>query len=133
MARNTQVRLQSLLKPITKTEQHRHLVYKNLFPSRNYFYMIFVKNLDILKKTKCVSNKFSKTFMFISRLLDVFSYLDFFRQFNVFKTLFLDEKNIHYIEKIRKINIGEISFIRSINESMENNNFRIFGKMIDNE
>ena len=95
--------------------------------------MIFVKNLDFLKKTKCVSNKFSKTFMFISRLLDVFSYLDFFRQFNVFKTLFLDEKNIHYIEKIRKINIGEISFIRSINESMENNNFRIFGKMVEND
>ena len=133
LAGNTQIRIQSLLKQIPKTEQHRHLVYKNLFPSRYYFYMIFVKNLDSLKKTKCVSNKFSKTFMFISRLLDVFSYLDFFRQFNVFKTLFLDEKNIHYIEKIRKINIGEISFIRSINESMENNNFRIFGKMIDNE
>ena len=130
---NTQIRMQSLLKQIPKREQHRHLVYKNLFPSRYYFYMIFVKNLDFLKKTKCVSNKFSKTFMFISKLLDVFSYLDFFRQFNVFKTLFLDEKNIHYIEKIRKINIGEISFIRSINESIENNNFRIFGKMIDND
>ncbi len=133
MARNTQIRIQSLLKPIPKTEQHRHLVYKNLFPSRYYFYMIFVKNLDFLKKTKCVSSKFSKTFIFISRLLDVFSYLDLFRQFNVFKTLFLSEKNIHYIERIRKINIGDVNFMRSINESIDNNNFQIFGKMIEND
>ena len=133
LAGNTQIRIQSLFKQYPKTEQHRHFVHKNLFPSRYYFYVIFIKNLDLLKKTKCVSNKFSKTYIFISRLLDVFSYLDLFRQFNVFKTFFLNERNINYIERIRKINIGEIDFMRTINDCIDNNNFRIFGKMLDNE
>jgi hypothetical protein len=129
---NTQIRLQSLFKQ-PKSDPHRHLVQKNLFPSRYYFYVIFIKNLDVLKKSRCVSNKFSKSFIFITRLLNVFSYMDFFRQFNVFKSLFLSEKNINYIEKNRKINIGEISFMRNIKECIDNNTFRVFGRIIDND
>ncbi len=71
--------------------------------------------------------------MFISRLLDVYSYLDLLRQFNVFKALFLNERNMNYIEKNRKINIGEISFMRNISDCIDNNNFRIFGRLIDND
>ena len=71
--------------------------------------------------------------MFISRLLDVYSYMDLLRQFNIFKTLFLNERNMNYIEKNRKINIGEISFMRNINDCIDNNNFRIFGRFIDND
>ena len=88
-----------------------------------------MKNLDILKKSTCVSKKFSNTYMFLSRLLDIYSYLDLFRQFNVFKTCFLNEKNLNYIEKNRKINIGEINYMKNIRECLENNNFRIFEKM----
>ena len=133
LGKNTQIRIQSLFRQIPRSDPHRQLIHKNLFPSRYYFYVIFIKNLDLLKKTKCVSNKFSKTYMFISRLLDVYSYLDLLRQFNVFKALFLNERNMNYIEKNRKINIGEISFMRNISDCIDNNNFRIFGRLIDND
>ena len=126
---NTQIRIQSFFKQAPKNEVHKHFISKQLFPSRYYFYVIFMKNLDILKKSTCVSKKFSNTYMFLSRLLDIYSYLDLFRQFNVFKTCFLNEKNLNYIEKNRKINIGEINYMKNIRECLENNNFRIFEKM----
>ena len=67
--------------------------------------------------------------MFITELLDIFSYINLIRQFNVFKTFYLSEKNVNFIEKNRKINIAEISFMKNIKECLDNNNFRIFGKM----
>ena len=78
---------------------------------------------------KCVSKKFSKTYLFICKLLDIYSYLDLLRQFNVFKTCFLNDKSLSFIEKNRKINIGEMSFMKNIRECIENNNFHLFGKM----
>ena len=124
---NTQIRIQTVNKQ--KTEQNKHYVHKKLFPSRYYFYVIFIKNLDVLNKVKCVSKKFSKTYLFISKLLDIYSYLDLLRQFNVFKTCFLNDKSLSFIEKNRKINIGEMSFMKNIRECIENNNFHLFGKM----
>ena len=127
---NTKVNINSLFKQAQKNE-YKHLVHKKLFPSRYYFYVIFIKNLDILNKTKCVSKKFSKTYMFLTRLLDIFSYFDLVRQFNVFKAYCLSENNLHFIEKTRKINIADISFMKNIRECVDYNNFRIFGKMRD--
>ena len=124
---NTQIRIQTVNKQ--KTEQNKHYVHKKLFPSRYYFYVIFIKNLDVLNKVKCVSKKFSKTYLFLCKLLDIYSYLDLLRQFNVFKTCFLNDKSLSFIEKNRKINIGEMSFMKNIRECIENNNFHLFGKM----
>ena len=129
---NNKVQINSLFKHEQKNE-NRHLVHKKLFPSRYYFYVIFIKNFDILKKTKCVSKKFSKTYMFLTRLLDIFSYFDFVRQFNVFKIYFLNENNLNLVEKSRKINIGDYSFMKNIRECIDNNNFRIFGTMKDDK
>ena len=109
---NTQIRIHSFFKQAPKSEVHKHFISKQLFPSRYYFYVIFMKNLDVLKRTTCVSKKFSNVYMFISRLLDIYSYIDLFRQFNVFKINFLNEKNLDYIEKNRKINIGEINYMK---------------------
>ena len=125
---NIPMPIQSLLKPGPK-EQPKHFVHKTLFPSRFYFYAIFIKNLDVLNKTKCVSKKFSKTYIFLTRLLDIYSYFDLVREFNVFKTCLLNESNINFIERGKKINIGEISFMKNIKECFDNNNFRIFGKI----
>jgi hypothetical protein len=124
---NTQIRIQSVYKQ--KTDQSKHFIHKKLFPSRYYFYVIFIKNLDVLNKVKCVSKKFSKTYLFLCKLLDIYSYLDLLRQFNVFKTCILNDKSLSYIEKNRKINIGEMSFMKNIRECIENNNFHLFGKM----
>ena len=71
--------------------------------------------------------------MFLTRLLDIFSYFDFVRQFNVFKIYFLNENNLNIVEKIRKINIGDYSFMKNIRECIDNNNFRIFGTMKDDK
>ena len=127
------VKIQSIYKQFQKTDKSI-IQNRKLFPSRYYFYIIFVKNLDILKRSSCFSNKFnkfSKSYMFMTRILDIFSYFDFFRQFNVFKTLYLSEKNLNIIEKERKINIGEISYMKNIKECLDNNNFRIFGRIRD--
>ena len=126
---NPKVHVNSLFKQMQKNEKHKHFIYKKLFPSRYYFYVIFIKNLDFLKKTKCVSKKFSNTYMFLTRLLDIYSYLDLLRQFNVFKSYFLNESHLNTVERTRKINIGEISFMKNIKECVDNNHFRIFGKM----
>ena len=125
---NQQAKIQSLFRPMNKSDAHKHFVHKKLFPSSYYFYAIFIKNLNILEKATCFSKKFSKTYVFISRLLDIYSYFDLFRQFNFLKIIFLNEQNLNYVEKIRKINVGEISFMKDIKDCIENNNFRIFGK-----
>ena len=126
---NTKMYIQSLFNQKEKLCSNKQIVSKKLFPSRYYFYIIFVKNLDILKKTNCFSKKFSKSYMFITKLLDIYSYFDLIRQFNVFKTCFLTEENVNFIESNRKINIGEISFMKNIRECLDNNNYRIFGKI----
>ena len=125
---NSQICIQSLLKQFPKNPNNNSSQ-KKLFPSRYYFYVLFIKNLDVLNKTKCLSKKFSRTYMFLSRLLDIYSYFDLIRQFNIFKTCFLKENNLNVIEKTKKINIGEISFMKNIKECFDNNNFRIFGQM----
>ena len=125
---NPKVHVNSLFKQMQKNEQHKHFIHKILFPSRYYFYVTFRKNPDILKKTKCVSKKFSKTYIFLTRLLDIYSYLDLLRQFNVFKNYFLNESHLNIVERTKKINIGEINFMKNIKECIDNNNFRIFGK-----
>ena len=129
LCENPDIRIQSLLKA-PKTE-YKHFVHKELFPSRYYFYAIFIKNLDVLNKTRCVSKKFSRSYMFLTRLLDIYSYFDLVRQFNVFKTYLLNENNLDFIERTKKINIGEISFMKNMKECFDNNNFRIFGRMND--
>ena len=126
---NTKMHIQSLFNQNPKSPKNKQLISKKLFPSRYYFYIIFVKNLDILKKTNCFSKKFSKSYMFITKLLDIYSYFDLIRQFNVFKICFLKEENVNFIETNRKINIGEMSFMKNIRESLDNNNYRIFGKI----
>ena len=126
---NTKMHIQSLFNQNPKSPKNKQLISKKLFPSRYYFYIIFVKNLDILKKTNCFSKKFSKSYMFITKLLDIYSYFDLIRQFNVFKICFLKEENANFIETNRKINIGEMSFMKNIRESLDNNNYRIFGKI----
>jgi len=126
---NTQIKGQSLFKPMHKSDTHKHYVHKQLFPSRYYFFVIFMKNLDILEKVSCFSKKFAKSYLFLSKLLDIYSYFDLFRQFNALKICLLNDQNLNYIEKKRKINIGEISFMKDVRECIENNNFRIFGKI----
>lgn len=130
---NTQIRFQSLFKELHKPEPHKHYIHKKLFPSKYYFYSIFIRNFDNLKKTKILSRKYIQTYMFISKLLDVYSYFDLIREFNVFTTYFLKEKNINLIERNRKINIGEITFMKNIKDCFENNHFRIFGKKKDDK
>ena len=126
---NGQLRYQSLFnKQFQKQEQHKHLIQKKLFPWRYYFYVIFIKNLDILQKTKCVSQKFSNSYLFLTRILDIYSYFDLVRQFNVFKNCVLNESNLKFIENTKKINIGQMDFAKNIKECLDNNNFRIFGK-----
>ena len=126
---NTQIKSQSLFKPMHKSDTHKHYVHKQLFPSRYYFFVIFIKNLDILEKVSCFSKKFAKSYLFLSKLLYIYSYFDLFRQFNALKICLLNDQNLNYIEKNRKINIGEISYMKDIRECIENNNFRIFGKI----
>lgn len=59
---NTKVQINSLFKHVQKNE-NRYIVHKKLFLSRYYFYVIFIKNLNILKKTMCVEKIFGNIYV----------------------------------------------------------------------
>ena len=61
-------------------------------------------------------------------MIDISSYLILKREFNILKTEFLDDRKRNYIEKDNKINVNAQSFIKDINQSLNDRNFRIFSK-----
>ena len=96
-----------------------------LFPYRYYFFLIFCKNLDINKKTLCMGKRFTKANSFINQLMDISSYVMLQREFQVLKRKLLTKEKIHFVEKNKKINISNQTFIRDINECLEQQKFNI--------
>ena len=103
-------------------------VSKKLFPNRFYFFSSFVKNSTINKDNCFFSNKFAKVYSFLTQIIDISTYLVLIREFNMLKSEFLDDKKRNYIEKNNKINVGDSSFIRDINQCLSSRNFDIFSK-----
>ena len=110
----------------------KKLVPAKLFPYKYYFFMIFIKNLDISKRRFCFPRKFVKANLFIRQLLDISSYLFLQREFHVLKNQFLTTDELHVVENNSKININNHTFSRVMNKCIENQKFYIFSNNIEN-
>ena len=102
-----------------------------LFPYKYYFLTSFIKNFDIRKLTNCFPKKFTKVYLFLSKIFDISSYLILQKEFQILKNTVLKGEDINIIEKANKINVNEISFMKNMNECIEKGQFKIFSQNIN--
>ena len=110
-----------------KEKEKRIMIREKLFPYKFYFYSVFVKNLDISNKNFFFSAKFSKIYIFLSRLFDITTYLSLQREFNILKKI-LKDKQLNAIEHYEKINVNSPTFLSELNDCIEKNKFHILAK-----
>ena len=108
---------------------HKKYIHKQLFPYKFYFFAIFLKNIDITKKSLCFSKKFTKVYAFLCQMLDLSSYLFLIREFTILKNKLVDKKYLFNIEDNKKINVSDRLFIRNINQCIEGQKFNIFSNI----
>ena len=72
-----------------------------------------------------MGKRFTKANSFINQLMDISSYVMLQREFQVLKRKLLTKEKIHFVEKNKKINISNQTFIRDINECLEQQKFNI--------
>ena len=97
------------------TSHKKEFIKVELFPYKYYLCSVFIRNLDISQKQYFISSRFAKTYIFLSQLIDITTYLLLQREFSALKKIFKD-KNINIIENNKKININSNSFIREMND-----------------
>ena len=122
---NHDLKLSHLMKP-------KHFIKEKLFPYKNYFFSVFIKNLQVSNENIFFSSKFSKIYTFLCQLFDIATYLSLQREFNALKTIF-NEKSIKLIEKNQKININSNSFLKDINQCIEEQKFFILAQGMNNK
>ena len=125
--------IQNNVKNILKVYSFNNKSYKisKLFPYRYYFFSIFVKNIDVSKcNNMFLSIKFLKVYQFLSKLIDISSYLVLLREFQILKSTLLKSEEINLIERANKINVNERAFMRNMNECIERGRFQIFSQNI---
>ena len=112
----------------TNSNQNRNRIHhfesfeKIKFPLKYYFFGLFLIKLRSRKfQSSYISEKFSKSFIFYTRLIDISSYISLYKQFELFKKnvsnkLMLNEDEINKKEDIFfKNNNNRISINKSIN------------------
>ena len=110
---------------MVKNKEQKRIIREKLFPYKYYFYSVFIKNLDVSHKKKFFfSTKFSKIYIFMSKLFDISTYLTLQREFHNLKKI-LKDTQIKSIEDNKKININPPGFIVKMNECLDNNKFHI--------
>ena len=102
-----------------------------LFPYRYYLSTSFIKNLDIRKLIICFPKKFTKVYLFLSKMFDVSSYLILQKEFQILKNTALKGEDVNIIEKASKINVNAVSFMRNMNECIDKGKFKIFSHNIN--
>ena len=87
-------------KPFPKKKR---FVANKLFPFRYYFWVAFVKNIDITKHRFFMSRKFVKVYTFLCQLFDISSYCALQREFTIVKNSIFDEQKLKLIEQKYKL------------------------------
>ena len=106
-----------------------HYIKKKLFPYKYYLCSIFIKNIDISKRTFFFTKKFIVVYNFICQLFDISSYLILQREFQTMKNTVIEEKHRDIIEKGQKINVNSTSFNINMKECLDAKKLSIFGKV----
>ena len=110
------------MKPIS----NNIFIKQKLFPYRYYLCSIFIKNLSP-KENIFFSSRFAKIYEFLCQLFDITTYLLLQREFNALKKIY-NEKNVNLIDRNKKININSTSFIKKINDCIEEQEFYILAQ-----
>ena len=107
--------------------EKKNFIKQKLFPYKYYLCSIFIKNLNASENNCFFSSRFIKIYAFLCQLFDITTYLLLHREFNALKSIY-NEKNMHLIEKNKKININSNSFIKNINQCIEEQKFYILAQ-----
>ena len=106
-----------------------HYIKKKLFPYKYYLCTIFIKNIDISKRSFFFTKKFIVVYNFICQLFDISSYLILQREFQTMKNTVIEEKHRDIIEKGQKINVSSTSFNVNMKECLDGKKLSIFGRI----
>ena len=104
-------------------------IQKTLFPYKYYLCSIFIKNIDISKKTIFFTKKFIVVYNFICQLFDISSYLILQREFQILKSTLMIEKYRDVLENRQKINVNDHSFNTDMKECLDSHKFSILGRI----
>ena len=113
----------------TKENTKKHYVKSKLFPYKYYLCSIFIKNIDINKKSMFFTKKFINVYNFICQLFDISSYLILQREFQIIKNTLMKGKNKALIENRQKINVNDRSFNLDMKECLDYQKFSILGRV----
>ena len=111
-----------------KLKLKTHYVKKKLFPYKYYLCSIFIKNINISKKSYFFTKKFIVVYNFICQLFDISSYLILQREFQTMKNTVIEENQRNIIEKGQKINVNATSFNLNMRECLDSKKLSIFGR-----
>ena len=106
-----------------------HYVKTTLFPYKYYLCSIFIKNIDISKKSIFFTKKFISVYNFICQLFDISSYLMLQREFEIMKNTIMISKDKDILENRQKINVNDQYFNIKIKECLDTQKFSILGRV----
>ena len=104
-------------------------ILKQLYFHRYYLCSIFIKNIDISKKSFFFSKKFKIVYNFLSQLLDISSYIILEKEFEIMKNTILVDKFKDIMENDKKINVNDLSFNDKMKECLFSRKLTILGKL----
>ena len=115
---------------IFKTKEKSIYIKKKLFPYKYYLCSIFIKNINLTKKTSMFfTKKFVVVYNFICQLFDISSYLILQREFQILKSTLMIGKYKSVLENRQKINVNDLSFNTDMKECLDSQKFSILGRV----
>ena len=107
----------------------KYYIQKKLFPYKYYLCSIFIKNIDVKKKSCFFTRKFIVVYNFICQLFDISSYLILQKEFQIMKNTIMMGKYKDLFESNQKINVNAHTFNIDMKECLDSNKFSILGRV----
>ena len=114
---------------IKNTRKKTYYIKKKLFPYKYYLCSIFIKNIDISKKSIFFTKKFIVVYNFICQLFDISSYLILQREFQILKGTLMLGKYRAVLENRQKINVNDHSFNTDMKKCLDSQQFSILARI----
>ena len=115
---------------IFKTKEKSIYIKKKLFPYKYYLCSIFIKNINMTRRTSMFfTKKFIVVYNFICQLFDISSYLILQREFQILKSTLMIGKYKSVLENRQKINVNDLSFNTDMKECLDSQKFSILGRI----
>ena len=118
---------------LSNQKSKKYYIQKKLFPYKYYLCSIFIKNIDVKKKSCFFTRKFIVVYNFICQLFDISSYLILQKEFQIMKNTIIMGKYKNLLEKNQKINVNAHSFNVDMKECLDTNKFSILGRVQENK